>query len=43
MPERWASYGDIMAGYRAWLEQLPPKVAAQIANGNAKALFADKR
>ncbi len=43
VPERWASYGDIMAGYRAWLEQLPPKIAAQIANGNAKALFADKR
>ena len=41
--ERWASYGDIMAGYRAWLAQLPPKVAAKIANGNAKALFADKR
>jgi hypothetical protein len=40
VPERWASYGDIMAGYRAWLEQLPPKMAAQIANGNAKALFA---
>ena len=32
-----------MAGYRAWLDQLPPKIAAQIANGNAKALFADKR
>jgi hypothetical protein len=40
VPERWASYGEIMAGYRAWLEQLSPKVAAQIANGNAKALFA---
>jgi hypothetical protein len=40
--ERWASYGDIIAGYRAWLDQLPPKVAAQIANGNAKALFARK-
>ena len=38
--ERWASYGDLMAGYRAWLDQLPPKIAAQIANGNAKALFA---
>jgi hypothetical protein len=38
--ERWASYGDIIAGYRAWLDQLPPKIAAQIANGNAKALFA---
>src|SRR5258707_14908488 len=41
--ERWASYGDIMAGYRAWLEQLPPKVVAQIAHGNARTLFADKR
>jgi hypothetical protein len=43
VPERWASYSEIMAGYRAWLEQLPPKIAMQIANGNAKALFADKR
>ena len=43
VPERWASYGEIMAGYRAWLAQLPPKVAAQIANGNAKALFAPPR
>jgi len=43
VPERWAAYGDIMAGYRAWLEQLPPKVAAQIAHGNARALFADRR
>jgi hypothetical protein len=41
--ERWASYGDIMATYRAWLEQLPPKVAQQIAHGNARALFADSR
>ncbi len=41
--ERWASYGDIMASYRAWLEQLPPKVAQQIAHGNARALFADRR
>jgi hypothetical protein len=40
VPERWASYGDIMAGYRAWLAQLPPKIAEQIANGNAKVLFA---
>ena len=22
VPERWASYGEIMAGYRAWLAQL---------------------
>jgi predicted TIM-barrel fold metal-dependent hydrolase len=41
--ERWASYGEIMAGYRAWLEQLPPEVARQIAHGNARALFADSR
>jgi len=41
--ERWASYGEIMASYRAWLAQLSPVIAAQIANGNAKALFAEKR
>ncbi|MDB5616879.1 MAG: amidohydrolase [Tardiphaga sp.] len=40
VPERWAAYGDIMAGYRAWLAQLPPDVARQIAHGNARALFA---
>jgi hypothetical protein len=39
VPERWASYGEIIAGYRGWLDQLPAKVAAQIANGNARALF----
>jgi predicted TIM-barrel fold metal-dependent hydrolase len=38
--ERWASYGSIMAEYRGWLAQLPPDVAAKIANGNAKRLFA---
>lgn len=38
--ERWASYGDIMAGYRAWLAQLPPDIAAKIAHGNARAMFA---
>jgi hypothetical protein len=43
VPERWAGYGEIMAGYRAWLEQLSPVIAAQIANGNAKALFAAPR
>jgi hypothetical protein len=37
--ERWATYGDIMAGYRAWLGQLPPEVAAKIAHGNARRLF----
>lgn len=42
VPERWASYGDIMDGYRAWLAQLSPSVAKQIAHGNARALFAEK-
>jgi predicted TIM-barrel fold metal-dependent hydrolase len=36
VPERWAAYGEIMAGYRAWLAQLPPDVARQIAHGNAR-------
>jgi predicted TIM-barrel fold metal-dependent hydrolase len=43
VPERWAAYGDIMAGYRGWLAQLPPPVAKQIAHGNARALFAGNR
>jgi hypothetical protein len=38
--ERWDSYDQIMAGYRQWLAQLPPAVAARIAHGNAKELFA---
>ena len=42
VPERWASYGDIVDGYRAWLAQLPPAVAKQIAHGNVRALFAVK-
>ena len=37
--ERWATYGDIIAGYRSWLAELPPGVAAKIAHGNARALF----
>lgn len=36
---RWDSYAEIMAGYRRWLAQLPPAVAAKIASGNAAALF----
>jgi hypothetical protein len=43
VPERWAAYGEIMAGYRRWLAQLPPAVAKQIAHGNARSLFADGR
>jgi hypothetical protein len=42
VPERWAAYGEIMAGYRSWLAQLPPPVAKQIAHGNARGLFAEK-
>jgi hypothetical protein len=42
VPERWASYGEIMAGYRGWLAQLPPAAAKQIAHGNARGLFAAK-
>ena len=41
--ERWASYGDIMETYRAWLGQLSPDIAAQNAHGNARALFAAGR
>ncbi|GGF89826.1 hypothetical protein GCM10007301_57180 [Azorhizobium oxalatiphilum] len=40
--ERWASYSETMAGYRAWLAQLPPEVAAKIAHRNAEGLFALK-
>jgi hypothetical protein len=42
VPERWASYGDTMEGYRAWLAQLSPAIAKQIAHGNARAMFAEK-
>ena len=42
VPERWASYGEIMAGYRGWLAQLPPAAAKQIAHENARGLFAEK-
>jgi len=40
--ERWSSYGGIMDGYREWLAQLPPDIAAKIANGNARRLFAER-
>jgi len=42
IPERWMSYGDTMEGYRAWLAQLSPEIARQIAHGNARGLFAEK-
>jgi hypothetical protein len=37
--ERWASYGEIMAEYRAWLAQLPSGVAKKIAHETAQSLF----
>jgi Amidohydrolase len=37
--QRWASYGEIIASYRALLAQLPIEVARRIAHGNAQALF----
>jgi Amidohydrolase len=40
--ERWGSYGAIMAGYRAWLGQLPTEVARLIAHGNARSLFLER-
>jgi hypothetical protein len=40
--ERWDTYGAIMGGYRAWLAQLPPHVAEQIAWRNGERLFQRK-
>jgi hypothetical protein len=37
--ERWASYGALMGGYRAWLGELPRDVAEAVAFRNAAALF----
>ena len=37
--ERWQSYPQLMAAYRAWLGQLPREVAEQIAWRNGAELF----
>ncbi len=37
--QRWQYYDELMQGYRAWLGDLPPAVARQIAWGNGAALF----
>jgi predicted TIM-barrel fold metal-dependent hydrolase len=37
--ERWDGYAGLMAGYRAWLGQLPRDVAEKIAYRNAERLF----
>lgn len=36
---RWDQYAEIMAGYRAWLKQLPREVEESIAHRNAEKLF----
>ncbi len=36
---RWQYYDELMAGYRAWLGELPPDVASEIAWDNGAALF----
>jgi hypothetical protein len=36
---RWASYEELMTGYRLWLGGLPPDVANKIGWGNGAALF----
>jgi hypothetical protein len=40
--QRWTDYGSIMAGYRAWLAQLPAEQAARIAYGNAERIYGGK-
>jgi hypothetical protein len=37
--QRWLYDEDTMAEYRAWLGDLPPAVARQIAWGNGAGLF----
>ena len=36
---RWQYYGELMQSYRAWLGDLPPAVARQVAWGNGARLF----
>jgi len=40
--QRWTQYDDLMRGYRAWLAQLPPEQARNIAHANAERLFGGK-
>ena len=37
--QRWLYYDDLMQGYRAWLGDLPPEVARNIAWNNGARLF----
>ena len=38
-PHRWNELPDEMAAARGWLAQLPPRIAGQIAHGNAQRVF----
>ena len=40
--QRWTQYDDLTRGYRAWLAQLPPEQARNIAHANAERLFGGK-
>ncbi len=40
--ERWEAYARIIAGYRAWLSQLPREAAERIAFRNAEQLFREQ-
>jgi hypothetical protein len=40
--QRWEQYDELMRGYRAWLGDLPPQVAAAIAWNNGARLFGVK-
>src|SRR6266853_3769539 len=40
--ERWDGYAELIAGYRAWLSQLPREAAERIAFRNAERLFAEQ-
>jgi amidohydrolase family protein len=39
---RWAEYDALMRGYRAWLAELPPEQARNIAHANAERMFGGK-
>lgn len=39
--KRWQGFDAVAAEIRAWLAQLPPEVAEQLASGNANRLFGD--
>jgi hypothetical protein len=41
--QRWETYPSLMAGYRAWLGELPREIAERIAWVNASELFGVKR